>query len=221
MILSLKDVTKIYHLEGVEVRALDGVSFDIKEGDFVAIIGPSGSGKSTLMHIIGLLDTPTSGKVYLEDKDVTRMSENTLAKLRNEHIGFVFQQFNLLPRVSALENVELPMIYAGLSAPERRQRAKAMLELVGLGERINNKPNQLSGGQQQRVAIARALVLKPLIILADEPTGNLDTKTGKGILDFLHKLNNDGHTVILVTHDSDVAVRAKRQIRIRDGKVIS
>lgn len=221
MILSLKDVTKIYQLEGVEVHALDGVSLDIKEGDFVAIIGPSGSGKSTLMHMIGLLDTPTSGKVYLEGKEVTRMSENTLAKLRNEHIGFVFQQFNLLPRTSALENVELPMIYQGVKAEERHKRAKAMLELVGLGERINNKPNQLSGGQQQRVAIARALVLNPLIILADEPTGNLDTKTGKDILELLHKLNKDGHTVILVTHDSDVAVQAKRQIKIRDGKVVS
>jgi len=221
MILSLKDVTKTYFLDGVEVRALDGVNVDIKEGDFVAIIGPSGSGKSTLMHIIGLLDTPTSGEVFLEDKDVTRMSEGTLAKLRNEHIGFVFQQFNLLPRVSAIENVELPLIYKGIGAEERRKRAKEMLELVGLGERLNSKPNQLSGGQQQRVAIARALILNPLIILADEPTGNLDTKTGKDILDFLHKLNKEGHTVILVTHDSDVAVQAKRQIKIRDGKVVS
>ncbi|MDD2823095.1 MAG: ABC transporter ATP-binding protein [Candidatus Daviesbacteria bacterium] len=221
MILSLRNVTKTYCLEGAEVRALDGVSIDIKEGEFVAIVGPSGSGKSTLMHIVGLLDTPTSGKVLLEDKEVTRMSEATLAKLRNEHIGFVFQQFNLLPRVSALENVELPLIYKGVGAGERRQRATKMLEMVGLGERLNNWPNQLSGGQQQRVAIARALILNPLIILADEPTGNLDSKTGKDILDLLHKLNKEGHTVVLVTHDSDVAVSAKRQIKIRDGKVVS
>jgi putative ABC transport system ATP-binding protein len=221
MILQLKHVSKTYFLEGVEIKALDDVSVDVKEGDFLAIVGPSGSGKSTLMHLIGLLDTPTSGEVFLEGKDVTKMSETTLSKLRNEHIGFVFQQFNLLPRLSALENVELPMIYRGMKSEERHKKAKEMLDMVGLGERLNNRPNQLSGGQQQRVAIARSLVLNPLIILADEPTGNLDTKTGKEILEFLHKLNKEGHTIILVTHDSYVAEQANRHIHIRDGKVVS
>ncbi|MFA5933110.1 MAG: ABC transporter ATP-binding protein [Microgenomates group bacterium] len=219
--LQLKHVSKTYFLEGVEIKALDDVSVDVKEGDFLAIVGPSGSGKSTLMHLIGLLDTPTSGEVFLEGKDVTKMSETTLSKLRNEHIGFVFQQFNLLPRLSALENVELPMIYRGMKSEERHKKAKEMLDMVGLGERLNNRPNQLSGGQQQRVAIARSLVLNPLIILADEPTGNLDTKTGKEILEFLHKLNKEGHTIILVTHDSYVAEQANRHIHIRDGKVVS
>lgn len=221
MILQLKDVSKTYFLEGVEIHALDGVSLDVKEGEFLAIVGPSGSGKSTLMHMIGLLDTPTSGEVYLEGKKVTNMSEATLSKLRNEHIGFVFQQFNLLPRLSALENVELPMIYRGIGGAERYKKAKEMLEMVGLGDRLNNRPNQLSGGQQQRVAIARSLVLNPLIILADEPTGNLDTKTGKDILELLHQLNKEGHTIVLVTHDNYVADQARRHIHIRDGKVVS
>lgn len=221
MILQLKNVSKTYFLEGVEIHALDNVSLDVKEGELLAIVGPSGSGKSTLMHIIGLLDTPTSGQVFLEEKDITKMSETTLSKLRNEHIGFVFQQFNLLPRLSAMENVELPMIYRGIGSEERHKRAKEMLEMVGLGDRLNNRPNQLSGGQQQRVAIARSLVLHPLIILADEPTGNLDTKTGKDILELLHQLNREGHTIVLVTHDNYVADQAKRHIHIRDGKVVS
>lgn len=221
MILQLKNVSKTYYLEGVEIKALDGVSIDVKEEDFLAIVGPSGSGKSTLMHMIGLLDTPTSGEVFLEGQKVTNMSEKTLAKLRNEHIGFVFQQFNLLPRLSAMENVELPMIYRGIKTEERHRRAKEMLMRVGLGDRLNNRPNQLSGGQQQRVAIARSLILHPLIILADEPTGNLDTKTGKDIMELLHQLNKEGHTIILVTHDNYVADQANRHIHIRDGKVVA
>ena len=220
MILTIDNISKIYPLEGGEIKALDGVSLSINKGDFVAIVGPSGSGKSTLMHIIGLLDTPTSGKVTLEGKDVTKMSEAQLSKLRNQHIGFVFQQFNLLARTSALENVELPMYYGHVPTEERRKRAIELLTLVGLSERMQNHPNQLSGGQQQRVAIARALSMNPAILLADEPTGNLDSKTGAEIVKLLHDLNKQGHTIILVTHDPSLAKEARRQIHIKDGKVV-
>lgn len=220
MILQVSHVFKTYQMEGVEVHALDDVSLEIKKGEFISIVGPSGSGKSTLMHIIGLLDNPTSGSVILDGKNVASMSEKELAGLRNKYIGFVFQQYNLLPRTSALENVELPMVYGGIPSSERRRKATELLQLVGLGERLLNNPNQLSGGQQQRVTIARALAMEPAIILADEPTGNLDSKTGAEIMKLFHELNREGHTVILVTHDSAVAVQAKRTIRIKDGKIV-
>lgn len=220
MILQVSHVFKTYQMEGVDVKALDDVSLEIKKGDFVSIIGPSGSGKSTLMHIIGLLDNPTSGSVILDGKNVASMSEKELAKLRNKYIGFVFQQYNLLPRTSSLENVEMPMIYGGISAEERRKKATELLQMVGLGDRLLNNPNQLSGGQQQRVTIARALSMEPAIILADEPTGNLDSKTGAEIMKLFHDLNKEGHTIILVTHDSAVAVQAKRTIRLKDGKIV-
>jgi putative ABC transport system ATP-binding protein len=220
MILQISHVSKIYQLEGEEVRALDDVSLNIKKGEFISIVGPSGSGKSTLMHIIGLLDSPTFGEVILEGHDVTRMSEKQLAKVRNQHIGFVFQQFNLLSRTTAVENVELPMLYGGVPPQERRLKAIEMLELMGLGERMYHHPNQLSGGQQQRVAIARSLVMNPAIILADEPTGNLDSKTGQDILKLFHDLNKQGHTIVLVTHDPSVAEQAKRQVWIKDGKIV-
>jgi len=220
MILQTRNVSKVYYLEGQEVQALNNISIEIKKGEFISIIGPSGSGKSTLMHIIGLLDVPTSGMVILEGKDVTKYSEKELAYLRNKYIGFVFQQFNLLSRISAMENVELPMVYGGIPAKEREKKARQMLELMGLGDRLFHHPNQLSGGQQQRVAIARSLVMDPSIILADEPTGNLDSKTGKDILKLLADLNRRGHTVVLVTHDPTVAAQAKRQIKIQDGEVV-
>lgn len=218
-VLSVRSITKTYFLEGEEVHALSNVSLDIKQGEFVSITGPSGSGKSTLMHIIGLLDSPTSGSVILEGKDVAKLSEKELARLRNKHIGFIFQQFNLLAKASALENVELPMIYGGVSTLERRKKAEEALKLVGLEHRKHHHPNQLSGGQQQRVAIARSLVMNPTIILADEPTGNLDSKTGQEILKLFHNLNKRGNTIVLVTHDSSVAVAAKRTIKIKDGQV--
>jgi putative ABC transport system ATP-binding protein len=219
MILKISHVSKIYRLGDEEVRALDDVSLGIKEGEFISIVGPSGSGKSTLMHIIGLLDSPTLGEVILEDHDVTKLSEKQLAKIRNTHIGFVFQQFNLLPRTSAVENVELPMLYGGIPAEERRRKAIEILEKMGLGERLDHRPNQLSGGQQQRVAIARSLVMNPTIILADEPTGNLDSKTGVEIMKLLHELNRQGHTIVLVTHDPSVASQSKRQVWLKDGKI--
>lgn len=220
MILSARHVVKTYELEGEVVRALDDVSFDIKEGEFVSITGPSGSGKSTLMHIIGLLDTPTSGSVILEGKDVARLSEKELARLRNKHIGFVFQQFNLLAKTSALENVEMPMVYGGVPPHQRHERAKKLLEMMGLKDRMFHKPNQLSGGQQQRVAIARGLSMEPTILLADEPTGNLDSKTGQDILKLFHQLNDQGNTIVLVTHDPNVAAQAKRVIQLKDGKIV-
>lgn len=220
MILSIRGVTKTYHLEEEDLQVLKGINLDIEKGEFVSIIGPSGSGKSTLMHIIGLLDNPTTGQVILEGQDVARMSEKELAKVRNKHIGFVFQQYNLLARTSALENVELPMFYGGIPIQERQERAMNLLKLVGLEERMHHKPNQLSGGQQQRVAVARALAMDPLILLADEPTGNLDSKTGEEIMKLFHELNKKGNTIILVTHDQTVARQAKRIINIKDGMIV-
>lgn len=220
VVLEVRDVFKTYQVgDDITVRALDGVSLQIKKGDFIAIIGPSGSGKSTLMHSIGLLDHPTSGEVLVGGIDVTKMAENELARVRNKEIGFVFQAFNLLARTTAIENVELPLIYAGVSASERRARAVEALKRVGLGERLDHMPNQLSGGQQQRVAIARALVTEPSIILADEPTGNLDSKSGVEVMAFLQELHKAGVTIVLVTHDARVALHAARVVRIADGKI--
>ncbi|MHB1340663.1 MAG: ABC transporter ATP-binding protein [Coriobacteriia bacterium] len=219
LVLETRDVTKRYRLEGIEVNALRGVSIGIRQGDMVSIMGPSGSGKSTLMHIVGLLDRPTSGEVILENEDVSSLSPNALAQLRNKHIGFVFQSFNLLARTSAQANVELPLVYAGISGAERERRATEALERVGLGDRLGHLSNQLSGGQQQRVAIARALVNSPSIVLADEPTGNLDSRSGIEVMAILQDLNAQGITVVLVTHDDRVARHAERVIRVLDGRV--
>lgn len=231
-LLQLHDVSKIYFMGGDDpktkkveksrqVVALNQASSKIFPGEFTAIIGPSGSGKSTLMHLMGLLDTPTAGKIIFEGTDTTRFSEPELARLRNKKIGFVFQSFNLLPRTTAVENVGLPLIYSGVSRDTRRERASAMLAKVDLSPRLENTPAQLSGGQQQRVAIARALINDPSIIFADEPTGNLDTKSGQDIMKLFKKLNQEGTTIILVTHEINVARAASRTIRLRDGKIVS
>ena len=219
VVLETQDVTKVYHLEGIEVNALRGVSTQIRQGEMVAIMGPSGSGKSTLMHIVGLLDRPTEGSVILEGQDVSRLAPNELAALRNRYIGFVFQAFNLLPRTSALANVELPLVYGGVSGPERSRRAREALERVGLANRLGHFSSQLSGGQQQRVAIARALVNDPSIVLADEPTGNLDSRSGIEVMSVLQDLNAQGITVVLVTHDDRVARHAARVVSMFDGRV--
>jgi len=218
-LLELRNVSKIYHLGGEEIRALDDVSLDLEQGEFVSIIGPSGSGKSTLMHILGCLDTPTRGNVTLAGTEIARASARELAKVRNRTIGFVFQFFNLLPKLNVLQNVELPMIYAGIGGRERRMRAEKALEMVELTHRLKNRPNQLSGGQQQRVAIARALVNNPKILLADEPTGNLDTHTGELILALFRRLAGEGRTVILVTHNPEIAAVTPRRIEIRNGRI--
>lgn len=219
--IHISQISKIYRTDAVETVALDNVSFDVEKGEFVAIMGPSGSGKSTLMHIIGALDTPTNGKYFLDGEEVSKMSEDKLADVRNRKIGFVFQAFNLLPRRSALQNVMIPMIYAGVSKKEREKRAEKYLEMVGLSDRMNHTSSQLSGGQQQRVAIARALVLSPSIILADEPTGNIASNQAAEIMSIFQKLNKEGHTIVMITHESDIAEHAKRIITLRDGKIIS
>ncbi len=221
MLIETKDLKKIYKIEDIEVPALGGVSFSIKSGESVSIMGTSGSGKSTLMHLIGCLDKPTSGNVKIEGQDTINLNENELAVLRNKKIGFVFQSFNLLPRATAIANVELPMVYSGIGLKERTKKAKEMLEAVGLGDRLYHRPTQLSGGQQQRVAIARALVNEPAIILADEPTGNLDSKAGAEVMAILQKLHSEGRTVILVTHELYVAEHAQRIIQILDGKIVA
>ena len=217
--LEIKKIKKIYQMGKVKVEALRGVSFYIDKGEFVAIMGPSGSGKSTLMHIIGCLDQPTEGNFIIGGKDVSKLNDDKLAEIRNKSIGFVFQQFNLLSRTSILHNVEIPLIYAGLKAKQRRELAMQALESVGLGDRVKHKPNEISGGEKQRAAIARALVNNPLIILADEPTGNLDTKTGEEIMKIFYKLHQQGNTVIMVTHEAEVARHARRIVHLRDGLI--
>jgi len=219
-LLRCEKISKVYQMDSLAVPVLSDINLTIKKNDFMALVGPSGSGKSTLMHLIGLLDTPTTGRIFLEDKDVSKLSEEKLAQLRNQKIGFVFQTFNLIPRTSALANVELPLIYAGMPDEERKKRSEEILIKIGLEKRIHHFPNQLSGGEQQRVAIARALVNYPSLILADEPTGNLDSKTGAQIIEILKQLNKEGNTIILVTHDLEVAKTAKRVVRIYDGKIV-
>ncbi len=220
-IIHAEDLWRTYVMGAEEIHALRGVSFTIQPGEYVAIMGPSGSGKSTLMNLIGCLDSPTRGTYVLRGKVVSQMNDDALAEVRNREIGFVFQTFNLLPRATALHNVELPMVYAGIPKEERMKRARGALEMVDLGPRVNHRPNELSGGQRQRVAIARALVMGPSILLADEPTGNLDSATGEDIMRLFGKLHEDGHTIILVTHEHDIAVHARRTIHIRDGKIES
>lgn len=218
--IKFTDVYKIYQMGDTAVHALDGVSFEIGEGEFVAIVGQSGSGKSTAMNIIGCLDVPTSGTYELAGVDVSTMDDDQQAVIRNKMLGFIFQQYNLIPTLNVLENVELPLLYGGVPAAERRAAAKRALEAVGLSDKYKNRPNQLSGGQQQRVSIARALAGNPGVILADEPTGALDSRTGREVLSFLQKLNAAGHTIVLITHDNSIAVRAQRIIRLQDGRII-
>lgn len=220
-VMELKDVWKIYDVGEVKVEALRGVSFNVEDGEYVIIIGPSGSGKSTLLQILGCLDKPTKGQVYIENMEVSKMKDRELATVRNKKIGFVFQSFNLLPKLSALENVELPLIYAGVPQKKRREIAKEQLELVGLGNRLDHKPTQLSGGQQQRVAIARALANDPAFLLADEPTGNLDTKSGEEILQIFRKLSDMGKTLVVVTHDMKMLDEGSKIIRLLDGRIQS
>ena len=218
-LVELRNITKIYHLGGEVIRALDGVSLDVETKEFISVIGPSGSGKSTLMHILGCLDSPTAGSFQLDKTNIHDASARELAKIRNRKIGFVFQFFNLLPKLTVLQNVELPMVYGGVSSRQRRERALEALKLVELDNRSKHRPSQLSGGQQQRVAIARALVNDPKILFADEPTGNLDSKTGEVILEIFFRLNREGRTIILVTHDPEIAKVTSRRIEIRDGKI--
>ncbi len=219
-LMAFRDVYKIYQMGDTEVRAIDGINMEIYPGEFVAIVGPSGSGKSTCMNIIGCLDVPTSGGYFLDGKDVSHMSDNELAETRNKKLGFIFQQYNLISKLSVQQNVELPLLYAGLSEKEQAHRALASLERVGLADKAKNMPSQLSGGQQQRVSIARALAGDPSIILADEPTGALDSKTGKDVLNFLKQLHREGNTIVLITHDNTIAAQAERVIRVSDGQVV-
>lgn len=218
-LIELRNVSKLYLLGGEEIRALDDVSLDIEPGEFMSIIGPSGSGKSTLMHMVGCLDSPTRGTIRLDGTEIQGASPKELARIRNRKIGFVFQFFNLLPKLNVLQNIELPMVYSGLPASERYRRAVRALEMVGLEDRSKHRPMQISGGQQQRVAIARALVNDPKIIFADEPTGNLDSQTGETILELFHQLSREGRTIVLVTHDPEIASLTPRRIEIRDGKI--
>ncbi|RKZ30980.1 macrolide ABC transporter ATP-binding protein [bacterium] len=220
-LIELRGVTKVYKLGKTEVPALRGVDLSIQRSEYVAIMGPSGSGKSTMLNILGMLDVPTQGEYLFDGEDVTRLSDAKLASTRNSKVGFVFQTFNLLPRANAIGNVELPLIYAGVGRKERHRRAKKVLEMVGLGDRMKHKPNELSGGQRQRVALARALVTEPDIVLADEPTGNLDSKTGEEIMLLLDDLSKRGHTIILVTHEQFIADHARRTVHILDGRIAS
>ena len=219
-LIEFDEVCKYYQMGDTTVKAADHISMKIEKGEFVAIVGQSGSGKSTCMNIIGCLDVPTQGTYLLNGRDVGKMNRNELAAIRNEMLGFIFQQYNLLPKLNLMENVEVPLVYAGVSRAERHKRAKEVLEKVGLGDKLKNKPNQLSGGQQQRVSIARALVRNPPLILADEPTGALDSHTGREVLGMLQELHSEGHTVVLITHDNSIAVQAERIIRLEDGRVV-
>ena len=218
-LIELRHIEKIYQMGDEEVRANDDINLTINSGEFVAIVGKSGSGKSTLMNIIGALDVPTSGEYLLGSQDVSEMADDQLARIRNKMIGFIFHQYNLLPKLNLLENVELPLLYAGVPPAERKERAMKSLERVGLAQKWKNMPNQLSGGQQQRVSIARALAGEPALILADEPTGALDSKTSREVLDFLKQLNQEGNTIVMITHDSSIALEAKRVVRIHDGRI--
>jgi putative ABC transport system ATP-binding protein len=220
-VIRIRDLTRHYVMGTETVQALRGVTLDIGRNEYVAIMGPSGSGKSTMMNVIGCLDTPTSGEYWLNGQEVSRLSDDDLARVRNKEIGFVFQTFNLLPRATALHNVELPLVYAGLGAKERRRKAESALQRVGLGHRMDHRPNELSGGQRQRVAIARALVNEPSILLADEPTGNLDSTTSEEIMGVFEELHRQGQTVIMVTHEADIAAHAERVVVLRDGRVES
>lgn len=219
-LIETHEITKVYKVGAVEINALRGITLNIEDGEYVSIMGPSGSGKSTLMHILGCLDKPTSGEYKLKNVEVNGLSDEELARIRNKEVGFVFQSFNLLPRAKVIHNVELPLIYSGMSARERKSRASKVLERVGLGDRMNHLPSQLSGGEVQRVAIARALVASPSLILADEPTGNLDSRTGEEILNLFGELHKDGNTLVVVTHEKYVAERAERVIYLRDGRVV-
>ena len=220
-LIHARDLRKTYHVGDQVVHALDGLDLDIHANEYVALMGPSGSGKSTLMNMLGCLDSPTSGRYILNDQDVSRLEDDALADIRNREIGFVFQTFNLLPRYTALENVALPMVYAGIGKAERMARAEEVLHQVGLGDRMDHRPNELSGGQRQRVAVGRALVMKPSIILADEPTGNLDTATSQEVMELFGDIQKAGNTVILVTHEEDISAYANRTVRLRDGRVDS
>ena len=219
-LIEFREVCRYYQMGDNVVTAADHVTFSIEKGEFVAIVGHSGSGKSTCMNIIGCLDVPTAGEYLLNGRNVGELDKNELAEIRNEMLGFIFQQYNLLPKLNLLENVEVPLMYAGVSKRERKKRAKEALESVGLGDKLKNLPSQLSGGQQQRVSIARALVGKPSVILADEPTGALDSNTGREVLELLKSLNNEGHTVVLITHDNEIASKANRMIQLKDGRVV-
>jgi putative ABC transport system ATP-binding protein len=218
--INVKNISKVYRTGTVETNALDGVSFQIQKGEYVAIMGPSGSGKSTLMHILGILDAPSSGEYFLDGQNVSKLSDDEAAEVRNHKIGFIFQAFNLLPRTTALQNVMLPMRYAGIDKIERMEKAKKYLKMVGLGDRMEHTSNQLSGGQQQRVAIARGLAMNPSILLADEPTGNIASVQAEEVMDIFKKLNSEGHTIVMITHEPDIASHAKRIIHVKDGKII-
>lgn len=219
--IDLKNIIKIYDMGSVKVQVLNGITMHVGEGDFIAITGPSGSGKSTLMNMVGCLDTPTAGEYYLDGKEISTYNEKQLSKIRNQKIGFIFQKFNLLAKLSALENVELPLIYRGMNQKERKKRSIEALEKVGLDDRMSHKPTELSGGQQQRVAIARALAGDPPILLADEPTGNLDSKSGRDVMNMIKQFNKEGKTIVLITHDTDIAMEAKRIIAIKDGLLVA
>ena len=218
--IELRDIYKLYHMGDTVVRALDGINLNIDEGEFVAIVGQSGSGKSTCMNIIGCPDVPTSGTYRLNGIDVSTMDDDRLAVIRNRFLGFVFQQYNLIPKLKVVENVELPLLYSGMGSSERRRRALKALDRVGLSDKAGNRPSQLSGGQQQRVSIARALAGDPSVILADEPTGALDSHTGRDVINFLRELNDDGRTIVLITHDNSIALKAKRIVRLSDGRIV-
>lgn len=219
--IDLKNITKTYDMGSVQVQVLRGITLHVDEGEFLSIIGPSGSGKSTLMNMIGCLDIPTTGEYYLDGKEISTYNEKQLSKIRNQKIGFIFQKFNLLPKLSALENVELPLIYRNMNSKERKKRSIEALEKVGLTDRMNHKPTELSGGQQQRVAIARALAGDPPVLLADEPTGNLDSKSGSDVMNIIRQLSNEGKTIVLITHDNEIAMAAQKTITIKDGLLLN